>query len=89
MSQRFTVKDVRAIFGTFREVCLKAGIEQAREYVLQEGSATNGRSYRLYVEETASGGLADPIFGNYLGWTAKEAYDKLSAYTRAISVTRR
>ena len=59
-------------------------VEPDRKWVLQHGSATNGRPWAWY-EENSNGGLSEPPIGSsYLGWTAREAYDQLLDRTTVV-----
>lgn len=79
--QRYTVKDVRDVFDTFRELAVRLDVDGAPQWKLREGSAVNGRPYRIYRVDPSDGGQWEPIpFPNYLGATARESWERLSAY---------
>jgi hypothetical protein len=53
-------------------------------WAVQKGSKTNGIAYRLYSLDSDGGGHSNtPLMSDYLGATAKEAYNTLAAYAYA------
>ena len=80
-------KDTQAAFDRFVRV---AGplLEEGERYVLQIGSPTNGRAWRLYKSPEGSYAQHPTVFGDYLGWTSKEAEVKLHAYCDGIEAER-
>ena len=81
MTQRYTVKDVRAAFEYLGRVSTSANIVLGNdELILQEGSAQNGQPYRLFLRENGRTGMSNTPFGlsgGYLGSTAREAAQSL------------
>lgn len=88
MSQRITVKDVREAFARYQGVCNYYGLHRdGYQLTLQEGSSTYGIGWRVYEvkEDEIGGGQYEPMIGfNYLGATAREAWDELNTRARAI-----
>lgn len=82
---RITVKHVREVFQTFCDVAQKEGFD-VEYWTLKEGNSSAGISYSMHIRDPHSGGLRNHPFGDYLGWTASEAYGTLSAYIRALNV---
>lgn len=77
---RISVKDVEGVFKVYVDVFDSYGlVRDGFRLVLEQGSATYGRAWRVY--ETAiggGGGLSRPLVGSdYLGMTARQAYDCL------------
>jgi len=89
MAERITVKDVRRAFEAHAKALEKCGIPYTGKLVLQEGSAVNGRAWRLFQREDDSGGLRRPPIGDdFLGMTARDAYGRLVERTGTIYDTR-
>lgn len=92
---RYTVTDVREMYERFVEAATEAGFDTAR-WCLEEGNAVNGRPYSLYARSERGGGsgLHKTPFagggwgGGTLGGTARQAYETLYAYCRALAAVR-
>ena len=55
------------------------GITYDGRLVIDHGSKTYGRAYRLYhIASGETGHRNPPVGGDYLGMTAREAYDNLT-----------
>lgn len=88
MSQRVTVKDVRAAFGNLVTTATELGVRKPDEkWILQEGSMTYGRAYRIYLQEQGSGGLMATslaLSDGFLGMTASEAQQAIWMLRRGM-----
>jgi hypothetical protein len=74
---KVTTKDIERLFG---RVC--GYVDQPDRMVLQSGSPSAGRAWRLYVSTSngGRGGLGTflDLDNGYLGWTKREAYCTLT-----------
>lgn len=85
MSDRITQADLRYALAHHVDALERYGITYDGRLVLDEGSKTYGRAYRLNRIATGeSGHRAPPIGSDYLGMTAREAYETLTTRTRAV-----
>lgn len=98
MSKRITIKDVRPALERYAEACKEAGlIPEGMHVILQEGSQTYGRAWRVYLTgimvpdengqptfPKGSGYSRPPVGDDYLGWTAAEALAALRDRTTGI-----
>lgn len=91
MSERITAKDVHRAVEAHAACLARCGIAYAGRLVLSEGSKLYGRAWRLNLTDTprpdgscSSGHSRPPIGDDYLGMTAREAYDALTERTRTI-----
>ena len=86
-TSRITNKDVRRAMVRHGECLQKCGIplREGTRLHLSEGSPSAGRAWRIHAESVDSGALwSPPIGGDYLGWTAREAYETLVGRTGTI-----
>jgi hypothetical protein len=84
---RVSIAEVRAAF-ELAAIAGKRFLAENEEYVLQEGSPIAGQAFRLNVRETPSYGLTAAKltgFNGYIGWTKREALDKLNELAEAYS----
>jgi hypothetical protein len=79
-----TITDVRQSFRCLVGTAQRAKISQADNWVLEEGCASAGRAFRLYLVTPPSGALHETCLGSYLGSTRREAELTLDAYSRAL-----
>lgn len=88
MSQRYTRKDVEAVFATFVEVSRRAGFDVEGWFVVI-GSKTMGNTFEHRTHKGPDGvissGWSSPPFRTFLGWTCREAYDTLSTRIDTLS----
>ena len=85
MAERITRADLDRALEGHRECLAKHGIKYHGAIHLEHGSKVNGRAYRIAVVDPDHGGHNRPPIGDdYLGMTAREAYDRLCERTRAI-----
>jgi hypothetical protein len=92
MSQRYYKKDVEVMLGRVIRAAEAVGItlEPGWEYDLQVGSQTYGRAWRLYKKAPDSGALhRTDICDDYLGWTAREAYQHLYGLAQGMEAAGR
>ena len=83
--ERITVRDVRAALANYVDTCERYGIDQGGRVGMDVGSATYGRGWRVYVVPAGETGHHTPrIGGDYLGWSAREAYESLTTRTRTM-----
>lgn len=75
MSERITLPLVRSAFSRYVDECAKHGYD-IEGWMFEEGSASDGRSFRVYGKDysSAPGASGD----GYIGWSRREAYDTLS-----------
>jgi len=87
--ERITVREVRAMFDRAVAAAGKVGWSgPSYRWILQEGSQTNGRAWRMYCVGPG-GGLRDVLGGDgYLGWTTREVYQALYALARGWELAR-
>jgi hypothetical protein len=103
MSDRITVKDVRALLDSVKRAAISAGIDEASRWHLEVGSKTYGNAWRIWLahedyeravrspvgalpEDLDPGWSAhySPIVRDYLGMTAREAFDTLNTLRNAF-----
>jgi hypothetical protein len=74
MSATVTTKELNTRLITLADAMRAAGIDPAG-LTIEHGSRTYGRAYRLYIQETGSGGLSTvpTMSSSYLGVTKSEA----------------
>lgn len=89
--ERITRKDLDNALAAHVDCLARVGITYDGRLDLDIGSLTYGRAYRLYRTgaarpdgTTCSGHYSPPVGDDYLGMTAREAYETLTARTRAI-----
>lgn len=88
MSDRITSADLQRALAAHVDCLARVGITYDGRLGIDEGSKTYGRAYRLYrVPSGESGHWNPPIGSDYLGMTAREAYETLTARTRIIYET--
>ncbi len=78
-----TAKDVRAAFERFCEAA-QFSLAPDEHYILQEGSPSNGRAWRIFIMRDGSSAHFNARIGEYLGWTKDEAETKLHAWCNGI-----
>lgn len=83
MTRRVSPTDLNHAFDRAKRAAESVGIDTAR-WVMQTGSATYGRAYRLFERDPHTGGLSN-LFGydDFLGMTRREAEATLDAMARA------
>lgn len=82
-----TIKDVRRAFDNHVAALTRHGLHDPAEgrYVLSEGSKTYGNAYRINFIPTGESGHYRPRIGSdFLGFTKREAYEKLTERTQII-----
>jgi hypothetical protein len=95
MNERITSKDLKRALSAHVDCLARVGITYDGRLGLDEGSKTYGCAYRLYrtgyvVEQhdgthrATTGHGRPPVGDDYLGMTAREAYETLTARTRDI-----
>lgn len=85
MTDRITRADLAAALKSHKLALEACGVKYDGQFVLEEGSKTYGRAYRLYrVPEGQSGHYNPPVGGDYLGMTAREAYENLTTRTSVL-----
>jgi len=83
-----TSADLDRALEAHRECLEKHGIKYHGTLHLQHGSKVNGRAYCLVLVDPEHGGHnCPPIGDDYLGRTAREAYEQLCERTRVIRDT--
>lgn len=89
MSARITKADVEAKFNRLHTLARLVGIAEEDEgWHLQTGSPSNGRAWRMF-RVSDSGSLHSFYWTtDYLGWTAKEAFERLDGIIVGIEATR-
>jgi hypothetical protein len=87
VSDRITPRQVEQVLGHVIALADELGIEHGR-LVIERGSPTYGRAWRLFEHRDESGGLYAPFGGHlsdYLGASAREAYVTLHHYRMALA----
>ena len=92
-----TISNVRGAFYRYREACTVLGmIPTGQDVTLTEGSRANGIAYRVHLmsrdPETGRvhGGAWHPPAGDdFLGWTKREAFDRLADRASVLEATAR
>lgn len=83
--ERITRGDLESALLHHVDALERYGVNYDGRLVLDHGSKTYGRAYRLNRIPTGeTGHWQPPIGSDYLGMTAREAYDNLTTRTRAI-----
>lgn len=83
---RITKATTEQAFTALVMTAIAAGLD-TEGWVLQDGSQTYGRVWRIYKKSPDGGGLSNlPGIGNYLGYTAREAYFSLRGMESALSL---
>lgn len=83
MTTTATRKDLQRLFESFTETAAQY-LGPDERYVLETGSSTYGRAYRLHIHRGESRALYSSIFDDYLGMTASEAHHTLSTILRTL-----
>jgi hypothetical protein len=87
MSERITLRDLDRALVAHIAALAHAGITYDGDLVVEHGSPTAGRAFRLYRQPTGSSGLWPPPIGSdYLGMTKRDAYDELELMSRTAIV---
>lgn len=84
---RITAKDVRRAFENHVDALIHHGLHDPAEgrYVLSEGSKTYGNAFRInFIPSGETGHYRPKVGDDFLGWTKREAYDRLTERTRTI-----
>lgn len=85
MSDRITSADLTAALAAHVNALAAAHITYDGRLILDHGSRTYGRAYRLYRIPSASTDQHEPPIGSsFLGHTAREAYDRLQDRTTVL-----
>lgn len=85
MSDRITAGDVRSALAHYVDAMERYGITYDGTIGLQVGSKTYGIGWRVYRVPTGETGHWDPPIGSdFLGMTAREAYETLTNRTRVM-----
>ena len=87
MSDRITRKDLDNAHRAHVETLTRHDLidPDAGRLVLNIGSKTYGNAYRLaWIPTGETGHYNPPIGGDFLGMTARDAYDRLTERTRTI-----
>ena len=87
MADRITRDDLAHALASHAACLSRCGLldPDAGRLALDEGSRTYGRAYRLaWVPTGETGHHRPPVGGDYLGMTAREAYDELTGRTSLI-----
>ncbi|MEE6286570.1 hypothetical protein V2J52_02755 [Georgenia sp. MJ173] len=79
-----TLADVRATFAHAKRTAESIGVDGADRWVLQEGSKTYGRAWRIYCRDPETGGLYGA--SDYLGTTRTEAERTLRGIAHGMIV---
>ena len=88
MTHRVSKRDVEAAFARFSRIAAPL-LGEGETFVLSYGSPTNGHAWRLHKRTNDSYGLRSVSFlTDYLGWTAKEAEDRLHALSDGMELER-
>lgn len=84
-ADRITPRDVIAALANHIDALERYGVAYDGRLIIQQGSATYGRAWRVFRESCGGGGLCGPPIGSdYLGATAREAHAALTERTRAV-----
>lgn len=81
-----TLADVRAAFAHAQRVAESISVESAARWVLQEGSRTYGRAWRMYCRDPETGGLHGVGASDHLDMTRAEAERTLRGIAQGMSV---
>jgi hypothetical protein len=88
---RITTADVRHALSHYVDACERYGISYDGIIVLDQGSKTYGRAWRVYRTmwmgedgKFCTGHANPPIGSDYIGATAREAYENLTTRTRTM-----
>ncbi len=88
--ERITRKDLDQALAAHVTALESVGIKYDGRLVLSIGSKYYGNAYRLNrIPEGETGHWNPPVGGDFLGMTAREAYDRLTERTRTIYDTAR
>lgn len=83
---RITKAYAEQAFTALVATAIAAGVD-TEGWVLQDGSQANGRAWRIFKKSPDGGGLSNlPGIGNYLGFTAREAYFSLTGMESALAL---
>jgi hypothetical protein len=81
---RTTKRDVQNAFDSLRLAATAAGIDSST-WIMEEGSATYGRAFRLYRRDPEHYGVANVTgLDSFLGTSRREAYLSLRAAANAL-----
>ena len=85
MPDRITRSDLSSAFANHVDALERYGVTYDGHLALDHGSPTYGRAWRIYRVPTGQTGHHQPPIGSdYLGSTARAAYDELTSRTRTI-----
>lgn len=88
MSEKISKGDVQGMFRRLCRAAEQAGVppEEWSWWIMEEGSATYGRAWRLHLGKPGSSGQFSPMNGadSYLGGNRREAYLSLYGMARAF-----
>lgn len=87
MTDRITRDDLARMLDGLRRAAIDVGIGEAARWHLEVGSKTYGRAYRLWLKHTdypAHSGHYAPVVRDFLGMTAREAFDTMSTLRDAF-----